>query len=79
MAMLDLDKIINITTWGGGGGGIYPWGDNPVPYPVVQQKIGVFNKPNAWDVDSNGLSGSWTTPRTTTASATYIDLSLTTS
>lgn len=56
MAMLDLDKVINITSWGGGGG-LYPGWDMPVPYPIVQQKLGLFNKPNAWDTDSNGWFG----------------------
>lgn len=56
MAMLDLDKVINITSWGGGGG-LYPGWDNPAPYPIVSQHIGLFSKPNAWDTDSNGWFG----------------------
>lgn len=53
MAYVDLDKIINIT-W---GGWVYPSGDDPAPYPVLTQSIGIFNKPNAWDVDSNWRFG----------------------
>lgn len=51
MAYVDLDKIINVTGWGGGT--IYP----DVPYPVLNQRIGIFNKPNARDTDSNGWFG----------------------
>ena len=41
MAMLDLDKVINITSWGGGGW-LYPGWDNPAPYPIVSQHIGLW-------------------------------------
>ena len=51
MAYLDLDKIINIS-WGGGW--TYPDG---TPYPVLNQSIWLFNKPNAWDTDSQGWFG----------------------
>lgn len=51
MAYVDLDKIINVTWWGGGW--VYP----DVPYPVLSQRIGIFNKPDAWDTDSNGWFG----------------------
>lgn len=52
MAYVDLDKVINVTG-GGGGWTIYP----DVPYPVLNQRIGIFNKPNARDTDSNGWFG----------------------
>lgn len=51
MAYVDLDKVINVGSWGGGG--IYP----DVPYPVLAQRIAIFNKPNARDTDSNGWFG----------------------
>ena len=51
MAYVDLDKIINIES---GGWVVYPSGDDPAPYPVLTQSIGIFNKPDAWDWDSNG-------------------------
>lgn len=51
MAYVDLDKIINVT-WGGSWT-IYP----DVPYPVLNQRIGIFNAPNARDTDSNGRFG----------------------
>lgn len=50
MAYVDLDKVINVN-WGGGW--IYP----DVPYPVLNQRIGIFNKPDARDTDSNGWFG----------------------
>ncbi len=50
MSYVDLDKVINVS---GGGWTIYP----DVPYPVLNQRIGIFNKPNAWDTDSNGWFG----------------------
>lgn len=51
MSYVDLDKVINVTGWGGGT--VYP----DVPYPVLNQRIGIFSKPNAWDTDSNGWFG----------------------
>lgn len=54
MAYVDLDKIINIES---GGWGVYPWWEDPAPYPVLSQSIGIFNKPDAWDWDSNGWFG----------------------
>jgi hypothetical protein len=36
---------------------VYPNGDDPAPYPVLAQSVGIFNKPDAWDVDSNGWFG----------------------
>lgn len=54
MAYVDLDKIINVSGW---GGSVYPGGDDPAPYPVLTQSIGIFNKPDARDGDSNGWFG----------------------
>jgi hypothetical protein len=54
MAYVDLDKIINVSGW---GGFVYPSGDDPAPYPVLTQSIGILNKPDAWDWDSNGWFG----------------------
>lgn len=54
MAYVDLDKIINIES---GGWGVYPWWEDPAPYPVLSQSIGIFNKPDARDGDSNGWFG----------------------
>lgn len=54
MAYVDLDKIINVSGW---GGSVYPGGDDPAPYPVLSQSIGIFNKPDARDGDSNGRFG----------------------
>lgn len=55
MAVLDLDKIIQVSGWGGWG--MYPWGEDPAPYPIISQHLGLFHKPNAWDTDSNGWMG----------------------
>lgn len=54
MAYVDLDKVIEVN-WGGWS--VYPGGDDPAPYPVLTQSIGIFNKPDAWDWDSNGWFG----------------------
>lgn len=54
MAYVDLDKVIEVN-WGGWS--VYPGGDDPAPYPVLSQSIGIFNKPDARDGDSNGRFG----------------------